>query len=147
MNPYLKNIADNFLQNLNIYLKYFDINKADEILSKTYNSIIEKINQPDPYKVHLITPPEKHAQKDALLILAEASDKNSYQLTLWDTIGDGTAVNGSIEVLDDINMFQGEIVAFVGSIGVLKREDQYYLYDFKKLIGQAISIQPNDDLA
>lgn len=122
-------------------LKYFDMSYADEILSKTYHSILDKLDHMDSETVHLIQPPEKYAQKDTLSILAEVSKKSTYQLTLWDLFGSDTIAGDSIEMLDSITAFKGEIVAFVGSIGVMRKEDKYFLYDFKKLFGREISVK------
>ena len=121
-------------------MKSFDINHADEILSQVYNSIIEKIDNIDYGEFQLIRPPEKYVQKEIHSIIAKVLKKNTYQLTLWSLIDDWTIEDNTIEILNSITAFCGQIVAFIGSIAILKEENQYYLYDFKQLYGREIYI-------
>lgn len=122
-------------------LKPFDINYAEGILSKTYHSILEQLDHIGSEKVHLIQAPEIYVQSNTLLMLAEVLKKGARQLTLWDLLGTDVVANDSIEILDSMTTFRGEIVMLIGSIGVLKKENQYFLYDFKKLYGQEISVK------
>lgn len=122
-------------------LKYFNIDYAEKILSQTYHLILESINFSENEKVHLIQPPEKYVQKDSLSILAMASPKSSSQVTLWELIEDDITLGTTIEILDNITVFHGEIIAFIGSIGIMKKEERYYLYDFKKIYGREIHVK------
>ena len=62
------------------------------------------------------------------------------QLSLWG--GDVEVGKIVAEVLDSVDGFQGEIKAFVGSIAIMKKEDGYYLFDFKRIVGRDFSIIP-----
>ena len=122
-------------------VKYFDINQADQMIVQAYNLITNKVNSIHSEGVQLFLPPEKYVQTDTLSILSEIYDKTPRQLTIWDFIEPNTVSANSIEILDDINKFNGEIIAFVGSISILKKDSQYYLYDFKQLYGREILIK------
>lgn len=62
------------------------------------------------------------------------------QLSLWG--GDVEAGKIVAETLDSVDGFQGETMAFIDSIAIMKKEDSYYLFDFKKIAGLDFSIVP-----
>lgn len=122
-------------------IKYFNLNHADDVLSKMYNLIIDNIGTLNSEEIQLIRPPEKYVQTDILSLLDEILIESPKQLTLWDSFDTDTVEYDSIEILNNITTFRGQIIAFIGSIAILKKENQYYLHDFKQLYGREIHIQ------
>lgn len=118
-------------------LAHIDLAYAQDILIKTYHTIMEKLDLPD--NISPIDPPEYVIQRDIVEIL-DNLPIGDQQLSLWG--GDVDVGKIVAEVLDSVDGFRGEIKAFVGSIAIMKKGDSYYLFDFKRIAGRDFSIIP-----
>lgn len=118
-------------------LAHINLAYAQDILIKAYHTIMERLDLPD--NVSPICPPEYVIQKECVEMLNELS-VGDQQLSLWD--GDVEVGRIIAEALDSVDGFQGEIKAFIGSIAIMKKEDSYYLFDFKRIAGRDFFIIP-----
>ena len=62
------------------------------------------------------------------------------QLSLWDIIKIEEE-KSSVEIMETIDGFQGELVQFIGTIGIIKENKTYKLFDFKPIIGKEFEIK------
>lgn len=134
---HMNGIKDKITSNYKLrHLVHFNLSYAQETLNAAYHTILDKI--PLLSGVTPVNPPEEVVQADVLEVLKEIP-VGYQQLTLW-----GDTEGGDIEakVLDTIDGFQGELKILSGNIAILKKNSQYYLFDFKNIVGREFSAAP-----
>ncbi len=118
----------------------FNAEYAKKKLENVYGFIMKEIGNTFIKNVNFIVPPEIVKQKGVISVLDKFQFDENLQLSLWNYTDAEDLDKIDVEILDEIDNFHGKIIAFVGTIAILRREDKYYLFDFKNLIGREIHI-------
>lgn len=121
-------------------LGHFDIEHANEKLLEQYNYVMNELDSACFENIKLIDPPKIVEQRETLSILEKLSFQENKQLTLLNYMNFVQSQKEELQILDNLDGFEGEVIAFIGMIALLKKEKKYYLFDFKNLIGKEMHI-------
>lgn len=134
-------VRDKVLTNQKIHnLVYFDKSHAHEQLMSTRKKAIERLNELTRIGINILDDPEIVTQEDTLLLLKNFESPKTQQISFWDLFDNSVENHIATHILEDINGFQGEIISFVGHVAIMTKNNEYFLFDFNKVIGREINI-------
>ncbi len=121
-------------------IKYFKDSVAISHLQEVYKRIFDKFDALELDGVDLLPSPEPVVASKTLLKLKNLSLGKTSQLTIWDYFTTLPNDQKQIEIIEELPYFDGEIIAFIGTIAILKQNENYFVFDFQKYFGREISM-------